>query len=38
MYSSVPNRCAGQNKLAGGKILKNIKRAGHNRLAGGKIS
>ena len=21
-YSSVPNRCAGQNKRAGGKILK----------------
>ena len=22
MYSSVPNRCAGQNKCADGKILK----------------
>ena len=26
-YSSVPNRCVGQNKRAGGKFLKNIIRA-----------
>ena len=32
----VPNRSAGRNKRAGGKILK--KRAGQNRRAGGKIS
>ena len=38
-YSSVPNRCAGRNKRAGGKILKkNIKRAGQNRRAGRKFS
>ena len=37
LYSSVPNRRAGQNKHAGGKILKkNIKCAGQNRGAGGK--
>ena len=39
LYSSVPNRRAGQNKHAGGKILKkNIKCAGQNRGAGGKFS
>ena len=38
MYSSVPNRRAGQNKRAGGKILKNIKRAGQNRRAGENFS
>ena len=38
-YSSVPNRRAGRNKRAGGKILKkNIKRAGQNRRAGGNFS
>ena len=35
-YSSVPNRRAGPNKRAGGKILeKKNKRAGQNRRAGG---
>ena len=33
------NKCAGQNRRAGGNIfLKNIKRAGRNKHAGGKIS
>ena len=35
IYSSVPNRCVGGNKRAGGKILKkNIKLAGQNRRVG----
>ena len=34
-YSSVPNRCVGQNKR---KFVEKIKRAGRNRRAGGKFS
>ena len=37
-YSSVPNRRVGQNKRAGGKILRKHKRAGRNRRAGRKFS
>ena len=37
-YFSVPNRRAGGNKRASGKILKQTKRAGQNRWAGGKFS
>ena len=35
VYSSVPNRHIGPNKRAGGKILKNIKRANPNKAVQG---
>ena len=34
----MPNRGIGQNKRAGGKILREKNRAGRNRCAGGRFS